>query len=104
MATVTGGGQTTFINVGSNDANGVAQAHSVSLTWDPGSSDVVGYHVYRRTSDGDKMKKLTGPPILTTSYTDLTVEGGRTYFYAVSAIGAGESDLSFEVSAVIPFP
>lgn len=26
MATVTGGGQTTFINVGSNDANGVAQA------------------------------------------------------------------------------
>src|SRR3954467_7077190 len=26
MATVTGGGQTTIINVGSNDANGVAQA------------------------------------------------------------------------------
>ena len=82
---------------------GVARAHSVTLTWDP-DPDVVGYHVYRRTSDGDKMKKLPGPPVQGSSYTDLTVEGGQTYFYSVSAIGSEESEPSLEVTAVIPSP
>ena len=77
--------------------------HSVTLTWGPSASSVIGYRVYR--DDGSGLSPLSA--VLTNlSYTDTTVVSGSTYEYAVTAVDSagGESAYSNEVSAVIPTP
>ncbi len=74
--------------------NGAAAAqHRVALSWTPSTtSSVVGYNVYRGTSD--------------TTYTDNSVQAGQTYVYVTTAVdGSGkESTNSNQALAVIPTP
>jgi len=77
--------------------------HTVKLTW-VGSAGARTYNVYRSQTSG-----VYGSPWVTgltsPSYTDETVSGGQTYFYAVTAANAfGESAKSSEVKAVVPNP
>jgi len=76
--------------------------HSVSLSWKPSSSVVVGYNVYRRGASG--LVKLNVEPIAGTSYIDHTVQPGQTYFYVTKAVNAkgSESTASNEIRADIP--
>jgi fibronectin type 3 domain-containing protein len=76
--------------------------HSVSLSWKPSSSAVVGYNVYRRGASG--LVKLNVEPVAGTSYVDHTVQPGQTYFYVTKAVNAkgGESTASNEVQVEIP--
>jgi hypothetical protein len=77
--------------------------HSVTLTWGPSASSVIGYRVYR--DDGNGLSPLSA--VLTNlSYTDSTVVSGSTYEYAVTAVDSegGESAYSNQVTAVIPTP
>ena len=77
--------------------------HAVSLSWQPSTSNVTGYRVYRSTNPGASFLPLT-PSINALSYTDSTVANGTTYYYVVTAIDADgtESPFSAEVVAVIP--
>jgi hypothetical protein len=100
----------------SNAANSPVQAlsgagvaatqHSVSLLWNPSTSAVVGYNVYRGTISGGPYTQLNTSVDPSTSYTDNTVQSGQTYFYVTTALDASnnESPRSNEVQAVIPFP
>jgi hypothetical protein len=76
--------------------------HSVSLSWKPSSSVVVGYNVYRRGASG--LVRLNIAPVAGTSYVDRTVQLGQTYFYVTKALNAkgSESTASNEVRVDIP--
>jgi hypothetical protein len=79
-------------------------AHSVTLTWTASTSTVSGYNVYRSTVSGGPYTKLTGSPIAATTYMDMSVAAGQTYFYVVTSVDTSgvESANSAEVSALVP--
>ena len=86
---------------------GIANAvqHSVSLSWDPSTSSVIGYFVYRSTAAGDSFK-VDSSLDPAASYTDNTVVGGQTYSYAVTSVDSNnvESAQSTPISVTIPSP
>jgi hypothetical protein len=79
-------------------------SHSVSLDWAPSSSVVVGYNVYRGSVSGGPYTRVNPAVDAATRYTDITVSGGLTYFYVVTAIDSSfiESGFSNQVSVTIP--
>jgi hypothetical protein len=82
-----------------------APQHSVALAWNPSSSSVVGYNVYRGATSGGPYAKI-GSMNTDTTYTDSLVQAGQTYFYVTTAVdGTGkESANSNQTQAVVPTP
>ena len=79
--------------------------HSASLNWTAStSSNVTGYNVYRAIQSGGPYTKVTSSPVAGTSYTDVTVQAGQSYYYVTTAvdIGGNESVYSNEATAVVP--
>jgi sorbitol-specific phosphotransferase system component IIA len=78
--------------------------HSVALAWDPSSSSVVGYYVYRSSKPSGPFKKLNTTPNSNTGYTDSNVTDGLMYFYYVTAVNSEgiESSDSNQISVTIP--
>lgn len=81
-------------------------AHWTDLSWNPSSSTVKGYNVYRCNNSTLVCKRLNANVIPGTSYQDMTVSGGRAYYYQVTAVGMNgvESVPSNGVRVRIPFP
>ncbi len=80
-----------------------ATGHSVKLNWGASSSSgVTAYNVYRSTISGGYFGLIGSVAALT--YTDKSVQSGKTYFYAVKALNkAGVlSSFSNQVAVVIP--
>lgn len=77
--------------------------HSVKLTWVASTSAVAGYNVYRSTNGKDYVR-INSELVKVLTYTDDTVESGKTYFYVTRAVdGKGkESGDSNFTEAVIP--
>ena len=77
--------------------------HTVALSWNPSSSPVVGYLVYRDGGTGLTPLSTILPGL---TYTDSTVISGATFRYVVAAVDSAgaESPFSNEVTAVIPTP
>jgi len=84
-------------------SGGQLSSHTVALNWDPSTSNVVGYYVYRALPNGT-FSKINPAPAVLTAYTDANIQSGQTYTYVVTAIDANnvESDYSDPVLAVIP--
>jgi hypothetical protein len=82
----------------------VGSSHSVSLTWDPSTSTVAGYNLYRGTQSGGPYTKLNPSLLAGTSYDDAAVQSGLTYYYVSTAVdgSSNESAYSNEAAAVIP--
>src|SRR5712692_3202612 len=80
--------------------------HSVTLSWSPSTSHVVGYNIYRGTRSGGPYAKLNRPPVRGTNYTDSTVQSGLTYYYVATSVGSKmvESAHSNQTMVVIPTP
>jgi hypothetical protein len=80
--------------------------HSVALSWNASTSTVAGYNVYRGSISGGPYTKVNTALDGVTSYIDNSVQGGQTYYYAVTAVdGSGsESAYSNQVQAAIPLP
>jgi hypothetical protein len=85
---------------------GTPVPHSVSLSWAPSTSAVVGYNIYRSSVSGGPYTRLNPSADSLTSYKDHGLLGGQTYYYVVTAIdGSGiESSFSNQVSVTIPSP
>ena len=85
-------------------SGGPTSQHSVDLSWDPSTSQVAGYNVYRGTHSGGPYSRVNSSLETSTSFTDNSVQAGLTYFYVARAVDANsqESVPSNEVSAVIP--
>ena len=79
-------------------------SHSVALTWDPSTSQVIGYNVYRRVASGGTYARLNPSVNTATSYTDSSVQSGQTYDYVTTSVDASnvESVYSNQASAAIP--
>jgi len=80
--------------------------HTVTLNWQAGSPNSVGYNVYRGTVSGGPYARVNVALEAATSYVDNTVQAGNTYFYAVTSVDATgmESAFSSPVAVVIPTP
>jgi fibronectin type 3 domain-containing protein len=85
----------------------VPSAGAVRLVWDRSpESDVAGYVVYRAVAPGADFVRLTPTPITRTTYSDQTVERGKTYSYVVTAVDRArrpnESARSAPARATVP--
>jgi hypothetical protein len=78
--------------------------HSVALSWDASTSQVIGYNVYRGTTSGGPYTKLNSSVEPSIAYTDSTVQSGQTYYYVTTALASdnGESAYSNQATAAIP--
>lgn len=78
--------------------------HQAALAWTQSSSaGLTSNCVYRSQTSGGPYTQLFCSTAPITNYTDLTVAGGQTYFYVVTAlVGSEESPFSNEAKAVIP--
>ena len=84
---------------------GVAAAsHSVVLSWTGGASGTNGYHAYSSTVSAGPFVRMTSTRLSSPSYTDTSVQTGRTYYYVVTAVNSSnqESAYSSEVTAIVP--
>lgn len=81
-------------------------SHSATLNWDPSTSTVIGYDVYRGTQSGGPYTRLNPSVIAASTYSDSSVRAGQTYFYVTTAVDSNsvESVYSNEASATIPTP
>jgi hypothetical protein len=80
-------------------------SHTVALSWDPSTSNVTGYNLYRGTKTGGPYtRKVNSSLLASTSYTDSAVTSGSTYYYVSTAVDSSntESSYSNEASAAIP--
>jgi Abnormal spindle-like microcephaly-assoc'd, ASPM-SPD-2-Hydin len=79
--------------------------HSVGLNWNPSTSSVSGYNVYRGTTPNGPYPTKLNPSLLTTEqYSDSSVVSGETYYYVVTAVDSNnvESVDSNQATAIIP--
>ncbi len=88
--------------------NGTAATqHSVDLSWQPSTgSNVIGYNIYRGGVSGGPYSNANSALEASTTYTDITVTSGQTYYYVTTAVdgNGGESGYSNQAKAVIPTP
>ena len=78
--------------------------HTVALSWNPSTSQVIGYNVYRRLGSTGFYAKLNTSIESTTSFTDTSVQTGQTYDYVTTSVDSNniESAYSNEATAAIP--
>lgn len=84
--------------------SGVGQKPFIDLTWAPNiEADLAGYNIYRH-EQGPAMTKINDELVKTSSYRDMKMQSGRTYYYAVSAVDlrGNESGKSRETSERVP--
>jgi hypothetical protein len=80
--------------------------HNVGLSWNPSTSAVVGYNVYRSGSSSGPYTKLNSVLNASTTYVDSSVKSGQTYYYVNTAVNSqgAESKFSVQLRAAIPSP
>src|SRR5437868_2041885 len=61
-------------------------AHAAILSWNPSTSVVAGYRVYRSTQSGAAYTLITSTLVSATSFRDSTVAKGQTYFWVVTSV------------------
>ncbi|HJX28160.1 MAG TPA: hypothetical protein VJ885_09625, partial [Thermoanaerobaculia bacterium] len=86
------------------DVVALAESGRVRLVWRSSDvEDMAGYHVYRRTGDGE-LARVTQQPVTTSEYIDTTVTSGQAYGYRVTAVdqSGNESAPGQEVRARVP--
>ncbi len=77
----------------------------VALSWTASSSPgIAGYNAYRSTTSGGPYTKLNSSLISTTSYMDLAVQDGYTYYYVTTAVNSQGQESAYSNQAVATVP
>ena len=84
-------------------SGGQLSSHSVALNWDPSTSDIIGYYVYRLLLDGTYAKINSAPAVLT-EFTDTRIQNGQTYSYVVTAVDADNIESDYSEPAIVTIP
>jgi hypothetical protein len=79
-------------------------SHSVALSWDPSTSTVIGYNIYRGTQSGGPYSKLNSTVLSETTYTDANVQSGTTYYYVSTAVNSSNVESAYSNQATAPIP
>jgi hypothetical protein len=89
---------------GASQLHASGNTHTVTLTWKGSTSHVAGYNVYRSITPGGNYARINTSLVQGLTFTDNTVESGKTYYYATRAVDTRghESANSNEASAAIP--
>lgn len=90
------------IGLSGNGVSGTG-GHSVALSWQPSTSSVTGYFVFRGSSAGT-LAQLNSTAVTSTSYVDSTVVNGNTYVYAVKSIDSSNVLSNFSNSVTVSVP
>jgi hypothetical protein len=79
-------------------------AHVANLSWKAGAAGVLGYNLYRGTSQGGPYSQINSSLLSSNSYSDSAVQDSTTYYYVATEVNnAGEeSGYSNETKAAIP--
>ena len=86
---------------------GATIQHTVDLSWNASTStSIVGYNVYRASSAGGTYTKINSSVNPSMTFSDSTVQSGKTYYYVTTAVdlNGAESSFSNQVQAVVPMP
>lgn len=103
----------TFTSSNSNSAietasgSGTTIQHIVDLSWNASTTgSITGYNVYRAVSASGPFSKINPSLDTSLSYSDGSVQSGKTYYYATTAVDSSgqESSYSNQIQAVVPFP
>jgi hypothetical protein len=81
-----------------------AVQHTVNLNWNPSTSQVSGYNVYRASAASGPFAKLNSSPDPSTAFMDSTVASAHTYYYVTTAVSSTgmESSYSNQVQVSVP--
>jgi len=98
------------VSIDGSDVSGIDFAasqqstYSVHLTWQASTSNVIGYNVYRSTTNGGPYVKINTTLVNPLTYIDSSVASSTTYYYVTTAVDpAGvESEYSNQATAEIP--
>jgi hypothetical protein len=101
--TITSNAPTVHVALAGQGA-GTPVPHTVSLSWAPSLSAVIGYNVYRGSVSGGPYTRLNPSVELLTSFADHTVLGGQTYYYVVTAIDGKDLESTFSNQAAVTIP
>ena len=78
--------------------------HSVALHWNPSTSAVVGYYVYRGDGLNGALSRLIASTTPTTNYTDGTVLSGQSYNYAVTSVDSNKVESTYSNQSAVTIP
>jgi len=76
----------------------------IAISWNENSEeDLAGYRVWRREEEEEEFRLLTSQAVTENSYSDTSVENGKKYYYAVTAIDneGNESQKSMIISNIL---
>jgi fibronectin type 3 domain-containing protein len=79
-------------------------SHSVALSWNPSTSTVTGYNIYRGTQSGGPYSKLNSSLLSATTYTDANVQSGTTYYYVSTAVNSSNVESAYSNQATVAIP
>jgi hypothetical protein len=84
---------------------GTGTAPYVSLSWDASNSpDIVGYNIYRSKSSNGGYTRLNSKLDADTYYTDSSVAGETTYYYATTAVNSNGKESKYSNQAKVTVP
>jgi hypothetical protein len=81
-----------------------ARTHMAFLRWVASPTPDVTYNVYRASHSGGPYSKINSSAIGRTSYTDLSVFGGQSYYYVVTAVNADQVESMYSNESVATIP
>lgn len=79
-------------------------SHTVALSWDPSTSSVVGYNIYRGAQSGGPYSRLNTTLMAGTSYSDNAVASGSTYYYVATSVDSNSTESTYSNQAVAQIP
>jgi len=81
-----------------------AAGHVADLNWQAGAGQIVGYNLYRSTTQGGPYSQVNGSLLAGNNFSDSDVTNGTSYYYVATEVDSQgqESGYSSEVVAQIP--
>lgn len=81
-----------------------AQTYTIDLSWQPSTSPVVGYNVYRSTISGGPYSRINSTPDPDTDFLDNAAQADQTYYYVTTSVNSEGQESQFSNEAEVTTP